>query len=78
MDGVYTADPKIDSSAERFDRLGYMEVLTRDLKVMDAAAISLARENAIPILIFSVHEPGAFALVLCGEGTCTIIGDTTE
>jgi uridylate kinase len=78
VDGVYTSDPKHDPNAKRYDRLDYMDVLTRDLKVMDAAAISLARENAIPILVFSVHEPGAFARVLCGEGTCTIIGDTTE
>jgi len=78
VDGVYTSDPKQDPNAKRYDRLNYMDVLTRDLKVMDAAAISLARENAIPIVVFSVHEPGAFARVLCGEGTCTIIGDTTE
>jgi len=78
VDGVYTSDPKHDPNAKRYDRLDYMDVLTRDLKVMDAAAISLARENAIPILVFSVHEPGAFARVLCGEGTCTIIGDTTK
>ncbi len=78
VDGVYTSDPKTDPDAQRYDRLGYLDVLTRDLKVMDAAAISLARENAIPILVFSVRDPGAFALVLCGEGTCTIIGDTME
>lgn len=75
VDGVYSADPHIDPKAERYDRLSYMDVLARDLKVMDAAAISLARENRIPILVFSIHEPGAFAQVLGGEGRCTIIGD---
>ena len=75
VDGVYSADPHIDPKAERYDRLSYMDVLARDLKVMDAAAISLARENRIPILVFSIHEAGAFAQVLGGEGRCTIIGD---
>ncbi len=75
VDGVYSADPHIDPKAKRYDRLSYLDVLARDLKVMDAAAISLARENRIPILIFSIHEPGAFARVIGGEGRCTIIGD---
>ena len=75
VDGVYSADPQIDPKAERYDRLSYMDVLARDLKVMDAAAISLARENRIPILVFSIHEAGAFAQVLGGEGRCTIIDD---
>jgi ribosome recycling factor len=64
VDGVYSADPATDSSAVRFDRLSYLEVLSRDLKVMDAAAISLARENRIPILVFSIHTHGAFADVV--------------
>jgi uridylate kinase len=75
VDGVYSADPHIDAKAERYDRLSYMDVLARDLKVMDAAAISLARENRIPILVFSIHEANAFAQVLGGEGRCTIISD---
>ncbi len=73
VDGVYAADPKRDPGAERFDRLTYLEVLSRDLRVMDASAISLARESNIPILVFSVHAPGAFARVLRGEGPHTII-----
>ena len=73
VDGVYDSDPQINPKAERFDRLSYHEVLSRDLKVMDAAAISLARENRIPILVFSIHNPGAFAEVLEGKGRCTII-----
>jgi uridylate kinase len=73
VDGVYSADPKRDSQARRYERLTYLEVLARDLKVMDASAISLARESNIPILVFSVHAPGAFARVLRGEGAHTII-----
>jgi uridylate kinase len=73
VDGVYTADPKKDPHARRFDRLGYLEVLSRDLQVMDAAAISLARENRIPILVFSIHNSGGFADVVTGRGRFTII-----
>lgn len=75
VDGVYSADPKTDSQAVRYDRLTYMDVLSRDLKVMDASAVSLARENRIPIIVFSIHQQGAFAEVLHGEGTSTIIED---
>ncbi len=75
VDGVYSADPRLEPGAERYDRLSYMTVLKRDLKVMDASAISLARENGIPIVVFSIHDPGAFAKVLGGEGLCTIIGE---
>lgn len=75
VDGVYSADPKKDPKATRFDRLGYLEVLSRDLKVMDAPAISLARENKIPILVFSLHEAGGLAKVLRGQGRCTVIDE---
>jgi len=75
VDGVYTADPKLDPSATRYDRLSYTDVLTRDLKVMDATAISLARENNIPILVFSIHKPGGFVEVLRGNGCFTQIDD---
>ena len=75
VDGVYTSDPLKDPTAKRFDRLTYREVLNRDLKVMDATAISLARENNIPIVVFSIHRPGAFAEVLGGRGPCTIISE---
>ena len=73
VDGVYTADPIKVKDAKRYDKLAYLEVLSRDLKVMDAAAISLARENKIPILVFSIFEPGAFAKVVRGQGRYTII-----
>lgn len=75
VDGVYSADPHKVADAERYDTLTYMEVLSRDLRVMDASAISLARENNIPILVFSIHNPNAFAAVVRGEGTFTIISD---
>jgi len=71
VDGVYTADPKTDPTAERYENLTYTDVLTRDLKVMDAAAVSLARENNIPILVFSIHNPGGFVEVLKGAGKFT-------
>jgi len=73
VDGVYSADPKRDPRAVRYERLTYHEVLARDLKVMDATAISLARENGVPVLVFSIHNPGAFADVLTGRGLYTII-----
>jgi len=73
VDGVYTADPKRDKKAERYERLSYQEVLAKDLRVMDASAISLARENRIPILVFSIHAAGAFAEVMAGRGRFTII-----
>jgi len=75
VDGVYNADPKKDKNAVRFETLTYHDVLAKDLKVMDAAAISLARENHIPILVFSIHETGSFAAVICGTGHCTTIKD---
>ena len=75
VDGVYTADPKKDPLAERYETLTYLDVLARDLKVMDASAISLARESRIPIIVFSVHAPGNFARVLKGEGPHTIINE---
>jgi uridylate kinase len=75
VDGVYSADPKKTPDAARYDQLGYLEVLSRDLKVMDAAAISLARENRIPILVFSIQQEGAFADVIAGKGRFTIIKD---
>ena len=73
VDGVYSDDPAENSLAERYDALSYHEVLARDLKVMDASAISLARENDIPIVIFSIYEKGAFADVINGKGRFTVI-----
>lgn len=78
VDGVYSADPKTDKSAKRYDELTYRDVLTQDLKVMDASAISLARENKIPILVFSIHAPGAFGEVVQGTGVSTIITEGTN
>ncbi len=74
VDGIYSADPKTDSNAVRYDTLTYMEVLTKDLKVMDAAAISLSRENDIPIVVFSIHGQDQLCNVLLGNGVCTIVG----
>jgi len=76
VDGVYSADPKEDSKAERYDHLTYMDVLSRDLQVMDASAISVSRENNVPIVVFSVQEKGEFVKVLKGQGRCTIIQNT--
>ncbi|MDP9196120.1 MAG: UMP kinase [Pseudomonadota bacterium] len=75
VDGVYTADPKKDPSATRFDRLTYMDVLTRDLRVMDPSAVTLARESRIPIVVFSIHTHGAFADVMAGRGPHTIVSE---
>jgi uridylate kinase len=75
VDGVYDADPKRVPGARRFERLTYRDVLAKDLKVMDATAISLARENNIPILVFSIHKHGGFADVMLGKGVYTIISD---
>ena len=73
VDGVYSADPRRDPNATRYERLTYLEVLSRDLAVMDAAAISVARENGLPIIVFNIHAPGAFAQVMRGEGLFTTI-----
>jgi uridylate kinase len=73
VDGVYSADSKKVPNAQRYDFLSYHEVLAQNLQVMDAAAISLSRENRIPILVFSLAEAGALAKVLRGEGRATII-----
>jgi uridylate kinase len=75
VDGVYTADPKKDLTATRYARLSYHDVLSQDLKFMDASAISLMRENGIPIVVFSIRERGALSKVLCGEGVFTVVGD---
>jgi uridylate kinase len=73
VDGVYSADPKKYPDAVRYESLSYHEVLARDLAVMDASAISLSRENGIPIVVFSLHDRGALARVLKGQGRATII-----
>lgn len=78
VDGIYTADPQKDPKAERFDSLTYMDVLTKDLKVMDATAISLTRENNIPIVVFNIREQDNFAKTITGEGTFTIVTNRQE
>jgi uridylate kinase len=78
VDGVYSDDPKQVANAVRYDRLSYMDVLSRDLRVMDAAAISLARESGIPIVVFSINNEGAFAEVVAGRGTYTVISDEDQ
>ena len=75
VDGVYSADPHKVANAERYEKLTFMDVLSRDLKVMDASAIALARENNIPIIVYSIDEPGGFAKVLKGAGRCTVISN---
>lgn len=75
VDGVYDSDPKMNPHATRFDKLSYMDVLSKDLRVMDTSAISLARDNDLPILVFNIHEQGGFTRVLSGDGHATVIGD---
>jgi uridylate kinase len=73
VDGVYTADPKKDAGAKRYERLSFQRVLSDDLRVMDGAAVALCRDNKIPIVVFNVREPGNLAKVLAGGGTATIV-----
>ncbi len=76
VDGVYSSDPATDPDAQRLESLTYQEVLERNLRVMDAAAISLCRDNAIPIVVFELLEPGNLRRVVCGEAVGSWIGDT--
>lgn len=78
VDGVYDKDPNVHADAVRFDELNFFDVLSKDLKVMDTSATALARENNIPIIVFSLKEPGAFAEAVQGNGTFTIIQDKKE
>ena len=73
VDGVYTADPKKDKTATRYDRLSYQDVLAKDLRVMDASAIAMMRDTGIPIVVFSIREEGSLRRVLNGEGCFTVI-----
>ncbi|HHZ07805.1 MAG TPA: UMP kinase [Rhizobiales bacterium] len=75
VDGVYSADPKKDASAVRFDRITHEEVLAKGLSIMDTAAIALARENHIPIIVYSIHEKGGLGEILLGRGRCTIVDE---
>jgi len=73
VDGVYTADPKKVASAERYDQLSFHRVLSDDLRVMDAAAVALCRDNNIPIVVFNIRQPGNLAEIIEGRGTATIV-----
>jgi uridylate kinase len=73
VDGVYDADPKKVKTASRYDSLGFNRVLADDLKVMDASAVALCRDNNIPIVVFNIRQPGNLAEVLAGRGTATIV-----
>jgi uridylate kinase len=75
VDGVYSADPKKDPTATRFETITHEEVLVKGLAIMDTAAIALARENHIPIIVYSIHEQGGLGAILRGEGRCTVVAD---
>jgi uridylate kinase len=75
VDGVYSADPKKDKKAVRYDRLTHADVLAKGLEVMDAAAVALARDNRIPVVVFSIRQTGAFVDILKGTGRATIVAD---
>jgi uridylate kinase len=77
VDGVYSADPETTPNARRYDRLSYDDVLKQDLRIMDGAAIALARDNRIPIIVFSIKSQGGLALVLQGKGSSTTIDGGT-
>ena len=78
VDGVYDADPKKVTGATRYDTVSYGAVLAQDLKVMDASAVALCRDNGIPIVVFNIREHGNFAAVLRGEGVSTIVTNQME
>ncbi len=71
VDGVYSADPRLDPTATRFDHLTFDEAISRNLKVLDTSAFALARDNKIPIIVFSMQEPGSLVAVLAGSGRAT-------
>ena len=73
VDGVYDSDPVKNPGAKRYDHLSYMDVLTRELNVMDASAITLTKDSGIPIIVFNIHAQGGFASVMRGQGPHTLI-----
>src|SRR5262249_25393087 len=73
VDGVYSADPKLDRTAKRYDRLSYADVLAHNLKVMDGAAIALARDNNLRVIVSSIEDPGNLLRVWGGEALMTVI-----
>jgi uridylate kinase len=78
VDGIYTADPKKVESAERYDTVTFKKVLSDDLKVMDAAAVALCRDNNIPIVVFNIRQAGNLAKVIAGGGTATVVQNGSE
>ena len=76
VDGVYSADPKKSATAQRYDRLTYQEFLSQDLRVMDAAAITMMRDTQVPVVVFSIREPGNMLKVIKGQGVCTTIAQS--
>jgi uridylate kinase len=75
VDGVYDKDPEKDADAVRYNDVSYNDVLAKRLGVMDASAIALARDNRLPIIVFSLDEPGGFKGILAGEGTYTTVSE---
>jgi uridylate kinase len=75
VSGVYSADPEKDPKAVRYSRLSYMEVLQKDLRVMDLTAISLCKDNRMPVVVFSLKEPGNIRRAVCGEDIGTLVAD---
>ena len=73
VDGIYSADPKKDPSAHRFEKITFSEILAQDLRIMDPAAIALARDNDIPVVVFSIREAGNVATVYAGQGRFTTV-----
>jgi len=73
VDGIYSADPKKVKNARRYDTVTFGKVLSDDLKVMDAAAVALCRDNNIPIVVFNIRQPGNLAEVLAGKGMATVV-----
>jgi uridylate kinase len=74
VDGVYTADPMVDTTAERYDTISYLEVIDRGLKVMDSTAITLCMDNKLPIVVFNLQRPGNLRRVIMGEPVGTRVG----
>ncbi len=75
VDGVYSADPRTDNTATKYHEIGYLEVMTKNLKVMDATAIAFCRDNEIPIVVFDMSIPGSLRRILLGEHVGTIVRD---
>ena len=75
VDGVYDSDPKLNPNAKRYDQIGFDRVLADDLRVMDASAVALCRDNKIPIVVFNLRQSGNLAEVLAGRGVATVVQD---